>query len=261
MVKFLSQLKLYKIYLVEKLSIDPILYRYFNWSLFMFDGQASVILEQSQLSEEIISRKIIGGRIKRILDMIIAIIAFIIFIPLFVAIPFLIRLSDDGPILFRQTRIGYGGRSFTCLKFRSMVPDANRVLKTLLATDPAARREWEENQKLIDDPRITALGKLLRKSSLDELPQLVNVIMGDMSLVGPRPIVAAEMWRYGDKLGYYLQARPGITGLWQVSGRNDCGYDQRIRMDADYVRNWRLSRDIIILLKTIFVVIKQKGSY
>ena len=121
--------------------------------------------------------------------------------------------------------------------------------------------EWERTQKLTNDPRITAVGKFLRQSSLDELPQLINVIRGDMSLVGPRPVVPSEVGRYGDKLGLYLQARPGITGIWQVSGRNDCGYDQRIEMDANYVRNWRISNDIVILMRTLGAVIARKGSY
>ena len=142
-----------------------------------------------------------------------------------------------------------------------MVPDSDKVLKALLDSNPAARLEWECTQKLVDDPRITAVGKFLRKSSLDELPQLINVIRGDMSLVGPRPIVPSEVTRYGDKLGLYLQARPGITGIWQVSGRNDCGYDKRIEMDANYVRNWRFSGDFVILLRTLGAVLARKGSY
>lgn len=142
-----------------------------------------------------------------------------------------------------------------------MVTDSDKVLKSLLESDPTARAEWERTQKLTNDPRITAVGKFLRQSSLDELPQLINVIRGDMSLVGPRPVVPSEVGRYGEKLGLYLQARPGITGVWQVSGRNDCGYDKRIEMDANYVRNWRISNDIVILMRTLGAVIARKGSY
>jgi len=142
-----------------------------------------------------------------------------------------------------------------------MVLDSDKVLKTLLESDPAARKEWDRTQKLANDPRITPLGKFLRQSSLDELPQLINVIRGDMSLVGPRPIVPSELTRYGDKLSLYLQARPGITGIWQVSGRNDCGYDRRIEMDANYVRNWRFSTDFVILVRTLGAVLAQRGSY
>jgi exopolysaccharide production protein ExoY len=134
-----------------------------------------------------------------------------------------------------------------------MVLDSDKVLKALLESDPSARKEWDRAQKLV--------GKFLRQSSLDELPQLINVIRGDMSLVGPRPIVPSELTRYGDKLSLYLLARPGITGIWQVSGRNDCGYDRRIEMDANYVRNWRFSTDFVILLRTLGAVLAQRGSY
>jgi undecaprenyl-phosphate galactose phosphotransferase len=142
-----------------------------------------------------------------------------------------------------------------------MVLDSDKVLKALLESDPSARKEWDRAQKLANDPRITPVGKFLRQSSLDELPQLINVIRGDMSLVGPRPIVPSELTRYGDKLSLYLLARPGITGIWQVSGRNDCGYDRRIEMDANYVRNWRFSTDFVILLRTLGAVLAQRGSY
>ncbi|HTV31862.1 MAG TPA: sugar transferase [Methylocella sp.] len=216
----------------------------------MYDSQLSIVLEQSRLSPEIT-----GGRLKRIFDIIISVFAFVILIPFFIGVPILIRCVDKGPILFRQTRIGQRGRKFTCLKFRSMGPDADPALKTLPETDTAAPKKWA-TQRLANDPRFTAVDRLLRKSSLDELPQLLNVIRGDMSLVGPRPIAAAELPRYGGKLGPYLQTRPGITGLWQISGRNDCGYEERLALDADYVRNWSMFRDIIILVRTWLVVLK-----
>jgi undecaprenyl-phosphate galactose phosphotransferase len=184
-----------------------------------------------------------------------------VFLPLFAFVTILLKLSDPGPVIFRHVRVGQGGRRFACLKFRSMVADSDKVLKVLLESDPAARMEWERTQKLTNDPRITAVGKFLRQSSLDELPQLINVIWGEMSLVGPRPIVPSELTRYGDKLGLYLLARPGITGIWQVSGRNDCGYDRRIEMDANYVRSWRFSADFAILLRTLGAVLARKGSY
>ncbi len=142
-----------------------------------------------------------------------------------------------------------------------MVVNSDEVLNTLLKCDPKARKEWDCTQKLTNDPRITPIGKYLRQSSLDELPQLINVIRGDMSLVGPRPIVPSEVTRYGDKLGLYLQARPGITGIWQVSGRNDREYDERIEMDASYVREWRFSTDLSILLRTPGAVLARNGSY
>ena len=222
----------------------------------MFDGELSVLFGQSKVAPYTI-----GGKSKRIFDVIIASITLIVFLPLFAFVVLLLKLTDPGPVIFRHMRVGEGGRRFACFKFRSMVLDSDKVLKTLLESDPAARKEWDRTQKLANDPRITPVGKFLRQSSLDELPQLINVIRGDMSLVGPRPIVPSELTRYGDKLSLYLQARPGITGIWQVSGRNDCGYDRRIEMDANYVRNWRFSTDFVILLRTLGAVLAQRGSY
>ena len=222
----------------------------------MFDGELSVLLGQSKVAPYTI-----GGKSKRIFDVIIASITLIVFLPLFAFVVLLLKLTDPGPVIFRHIRVGHGGLRFACFKFRSMVLDSDKVLKTLLESDPAARKEWDRTQKLANDPRITPVGKFLRQSSLDELPQLINVIRGDMSLVGPRPIVPSELTRYGDKLSLYLLARPGITGIWQVSGRNDCGYDRRIEMDANYVRNWRFSTDFVILLRTLGAVLAQRGSY
>jgi Undecaprenyl-phosphate galactose phosphotransferase WbaP len=222
----------------------------------MFDGELSVLLGQSKVAPYTI-----GGKSKRIFDVIIASITLVMFLPLFAFVVLLLKLTDPGPVVFRHIRVGRGGRRFACFKFRSMVLDSDKVLKTLLESDPAARKEWDRTQKLANDPRITPVGKFLRQSSLDELPQLINVIRGDMSLVGPRPIVPSELTRYGDKLSLYLQARPGITGIWQVSGRNDCGYDRRIEMDANYVRNWRFSTDFVILVRTLGAVLAQRGSY
>jgi len=153
------------------------------------------------------------------------------------------------------------GRIFKCLKFRSMRPDADRVLKELLANDPEAQAMWDKDFKLKNDPRITPIGNVLRKTSLDELPQLFNVLKGEMSLVGPRPVVKDELLRYGENATYYLEARPGITGLWQVSGRNDTTYTERVNLDAWYVKNWSLWYDIAILFKTFGVVFRSKGAY
>jgi undecaprenyl-phosphate galactose phosphotransferase len=150
---------------------------------------------------------------------------------------------------------------FGCLKFRSMVPDADEILKRRLDDDPDARTEWEQGFKLKDDPRITPIGAFLRRTSLDELPQLWNVLKGEMSLVGPRPIIEEELERYGDQVGYYLETRPGITGLWQISGRNNTSYDDRVALDSWYVRNWSLWYDLVILVKTINVVVKGQGAY
>ncbi len=222
----------------------------------MFDGELSVRFEQSNTAPYSI-----GGKTKRIFDLVAASIILIVFLPLITFVAVLLKLTDPGPIIFRHMRVGQGGRRFACFKFRSMVTNADQVLKTLLESDSAARAEWERTQKLTNDPRITPLGKFLRQSSLDELPQLINVIRGDMSLVGPRPVVPSELKRYGDKLSLYLRARPGITGIWQVSGRNDCEYDQRVEMDAHYVRNWRFSTDLLILLRTLGAVAARRGSY
>jgi Undecaprenyl-phosphate galactose phosphotransferase WbaP len=169
--------------------------------------------------------------------------------------------ADGGAALFGHTRVGQGGQVFQCLKFRSMVVDAKERLVHLLATSPQARAEWEKDFKLKNDPRINAIGHFLRRTSLDELPQLWNVLRGDMSLVGPRPVVQDELLRYGYDVSYYLQVRPGITGLWQVSGRNDVDYETRVYLDAWYVKNWALWNDIAILFKTVRVVFDRSGAY
>lgn len=168
---------------------------------------------------------------------------------------------DGGKPIYGHERIGRDGRKFKCLKFRSMVVNSQEVLAELLANDPVAREEWDKDFKLKNDPRITKIGSFIRKTSLDELPQLWNVFIGEMSLVGPRPIVEAELERYAGDVDYYLMAKPGMTGLWQVSGRNDIDYDTRVYFDAWYVKNWALWNDIAILFKTINVVLKKDGAY
>ncbi len=167
---------------------------------------------------------------------------------------------DGGTVLYAHRRIGASGRSFPCLKFRSMVPDSEAVLAHLLNTDPGAAAEWAATRKLRDDPRVTWIGRMLRQTSLDELPQLFNVLRLEMSLVGPRPIVQAEVPRYGDDIHHYYAARPGLTGLWQVSGRSDTGYNQRVQLDTWYVKNWSLWHDIAILARTVPAVLKRKGA-
>ena len=180
--------------------------------------------------------------------------------PLLLLIAFLAS-RDGGPALFGHRRIGADGKSFVCWKFRSMVMNADRVLDRLLATDPAARAEWESSCKLKRDPRITPIGKFLRSTSLDELPQLFNVVKGEMSLVGPRPIVKDEVRRYGAAFHHYTRCRPGITGVWQVSGRSDVDYGGRVWLDQQYAQAWSLGTDIKLLWKTIFVVIRRRGAY
>ncbi|WP_419687176.1 undecaprenyl-phosphate galactose phosphotransferase WbaP [Serratia marcescens] len=168
---------------------------------------------------------------------------------------------DGGGSIYGHERIGHEGKKFKCLKFRSMVLNSQEILKEVLENDPAAREEWNRDFKLKNDPRITKIGAFIRKTSLDELPQLWNVFVGEMSLVGPRPVVEDELERYAGDVDYYLMAKPGMTGLWQVSGRNDIDYDTRVYFDAWYVKNWALWNDIVILFKTIGVVLKRDGAY
>ncbi|MCB1884170.1 MAG: undecaprenyl-phosphate galactose phosphotransferase WbaP [Geminicoccaceae bacterium] len=198
--------------------------------------------------------------LKRAFDIVAASAMLVFLAPLLGVIALLVR-SGGAPVVFAHTRVGRHGRLFQCLKFRTMVPDARTVLNRLLASDPEARAEWERSYKLKDDPRITAFGAFLRKTSLDELPQLWNVLRGDMSLVGPRPVVADEIERYGDAKAYYYEVRPGLTGLWQISGRSDLDYDRRISLDTWYVRNWTLWYDVLILFKTLLTVPAKAGAY
>jgi undecaprenyl-phosphate galactose phosphotransferase len=196
---------------------------------------------------------------KSALDISCAGVALVILLPLLAAIAVLIKL-DGGPVLFAHRRIGLGGRPFHCLKFRTMVQDSEAVLARLLAEDADAAQEWAATQKLRNDPRVTMVGRLLRKTSLDELPQLINVMCRDMSLVGPRPIVSREIPRYGEDIAYYYEARPGITGLWQISGRNDTTYAKRVELDRWYVKNWTVSQDLAILARTIPAVVSGRGA-
>jgi undecaprenyl-phosphate galactose phosphotransferase len=168
--------------------------------------------------------------------------------------------SDGGPVLFAHERLGVGGRRFKCLKFRTMVADSSQVLADVLENDPVAAAEWSATQKLRNDPRITPIGRFLRNTSLDEVPQLFNILMGDMSLVGPRPIVEAEVPRYERDISFYYAARPGVTGLWQVSGRSNTTYDQRVRLDVWYVKNWSLWHDVAILMKTVPAILLRRGA-
>ena len=200
-------------------------------------------------------------RLGRAIDMLVALAILVFVAPMMLAIGLLIRRSDPGPVFFGHERVGRDRRRFRCWKFRSMATDAEQRLQDLLARDAQARAEWDRDHKLRDDPRITRLGAFLRKSSLDELPQLFNIIRGEMSLVGPRPIVEAEIPRYGRYFRHYCTVRPGLTGLWQVSGRSDVSYEQRVAMDVTYVRSKCLVLDLQILLKTIPAVLVRKGSY
>ncbi len=198
---------------------------------------------------------------KRAFDILCALAGVLILSPLFLLIIILIKLDSRGPAFFGHKRLGKGGSCFTCYKLRTMRPDAEQVLKELLRRDPEARAQWEKDFKLKNDPRITRIGAFLRKTSLDEIPQLWNVLRGDMSLVGPRPIVADEVQRYGDKARYLFKVPPGITGLWQVSGRNDIDYEERVLLDEYYAKNWSLWLDIEVIIRTFGAVLKKQGAY
>lgn len=199
-------------------------------------------------------------RVKRVFDIAAALSLLLVLSPLLAVLALLVK-HDGGPCMFGHTRVGMHGRTFRCLKFRSMICNADSVLKNLLASDPAARAEWEKDQKLRNDVRVTRFGRFMRRTSLDELPQLWNVLRGDMSLVGPRPVVEKELRRYGDAAVYYLRVLPGITGLWQVSGRNETDYDQRVSLDISYVKNWSFAGDLRILFRTFGVVFGGRGAY
>nr|WP_316045110.1 sugar transferase [Bosea sp. BH3] len=198
--------------------------------------------------------------VKRWLDLALALVLAFALAPLMLLLAALVRGSDGGPALFRQDRIGRGGRLFRCWKFRTMACNAEQALADYIAGNPEAAREWRECQKLTHDPRVTALGAFLRKSSLDELPQLYNILVGEMSFVGPRPIVAAEVERYGDAFQQCFSVPPGLTGLWQISGRSDCSYAHRVALDSRYASEWDLLLDAEIMLKTVPAVLLQKGS-
>lgn len=199
-------------------------------------------------------------RLLRALDIAIALLALVALMPLMVLIAIFICLFDPGPVFYGHTRIGLGGREFQCLKFRSMVVNSQERLRDLLERDPLARQEWELFHKLSRDPRVTMLGRFLRKSSLDELPQLFNVLRGEMSMVGPRPITTDETWRYGRYLPSYVSVKPGLTGLWQVSGRSNTTYRRRVALDVAWSRQISTGLYLGILTRTIPAVLKAEGS-
>lgn len=197
---------------------------------------------------------------KRAMDVVIALLALILVMPLLILSTIAIRMQDGGPAIFASRRIGRDGRSFNCFKFRSMVMDANERLAHLLENDPHARQEWNSNQKLKYDPRITPIGRFLRKTSIDELPQLLNVLKGDMSIVGPRPIVQNEVEKYGHLFSKYASVKPGLTGLWQVHSRSEATYGERVEIDAYYAENWTLTKDLIIMIQTVLAVLFSRGA-
>jgi exopolysaccharide production protein ExoY len=197
---------------------------------------------------------------KRILDVVVASIALIFVLPLLVVVGVLIRLQDGGQAVYSQKRYGRNGRTFKCYKLRSMVANADQRLIEILAQDPEARIEWEQTQKLTHDPRITPLGRFIRKTSIDELPQLFNILKGEMSIVGPRPIVENEITKYGEFYRDYCSVRPGLTGLWQVEGRSDTTYEQRVQLDVKYATTRNFTGDIMIMLRTVPAVLLSRGA-
>jgi len=198
--------------------------------------------------------------VKRLMDIAGALFFFAVFLPLFLFIALGVGLTSKGPIIYSQQRIGLHGRRFRFYKFRSMVQNSDEVFSSFLDSDSEARSQWEQYQKLDRDPRITWFGQFIRRTSLDELPQFWNVLVGDMSLVGPRPCMPSQKGLYGAHWRSYCAVRPGITGLWQVSGRNRLTYEQRVGLDSQYVRNWSLALDVKVLLRTVGVVLTGHGS-
>ena len=199
--------------------------------------------------------------IKYVFDMVLTIVGTICISPLLICIAVWIYKDSPGPVIFKHMRVGKDGKMFPCYKFRSMCVDAKEKLDELLQNDPQAREEWERDFKLKNDPRITKSGAFLRRTSLDELPQIFNVLKGEMSLVGPRPIITDEVIKYGSHIDDYLMVKPGIAGIWQCSGRNDISYEERVQLDSWYVRNWSVWLDITILWKTLKAVLAKKGAY
>lgn len=220
-----------------------------------FAGQAGIASEEGLTDP-------FALRLKRVLDVAIVIASGLCLLPVLAAICALIKIASPGPIFYGHTRIGQGGRRFKAWKFRSMVLNADKVLEEHLKDNPELQAEWDKDQKLRNDPRIIrGVGPVIRKLSLDELPQLWNVLKGEMSLVGPRPIVDNEMEKYGEVFPLYLRVTPGITGLWQISGRNNTTYEERVAYDQYYVRNWSVWSDLYILAATVRTVLLREGAY
>lgn len=200
-------------------------------------------------------------RVKRFLDILICTLAMPVALPLGFILALIILLDSKGAPIYRQQRIGKNGEPFMLYKFRTMIPNADTVLQTYIENDPELAREWQQTQKLKNDPRLTRAGQFLRKTSLDELPQVFNILRGNMTLVGPRPIVENERSKYGRYFEEYCEVRPGLTGLWQTSGRNDTTYSQRVAYDHYYINHWSLALDMWILAKTIPVAFSGRGAY
>lgn len=207
------------------------------------------------------SEEPVGGFAKRALDVTLALLGIVLLLPLILGLIFVLKVKSPGPLLYGHRRIGFAGQEFLCWKFRTMVVDGDAVLERHLKKNPADAMIWREQRKLVNDPRITPIGAILRKLSLDELPQLLNVLKGEMSLVGPRPVVQAELDYYAGSARHYLSVRPGLSGLWQISGRSDTSYAERVRLDRFYVMNWTPWMDLKIIFMTIPAVAMSRGAH
>ena len=220
----------------------------------------------SDIADDVKERSIarlrpVGGGTKRLIDVVLASIGIVTLLPLFSLCVLGILLTSRGSVLFRHRRVGFQGRHFDCLKFRTMAPDASERLNEYLGRNPRAAQEWAESCKLKYDPRVTPLGRVLRRTSLDELPQLFNVLKGEMSIVGPRPVTDEELEKYGVRVSAYLACKPGITGLWQISGRSKASYRERVRLDDTYAKNWSLVLDAKTMLLTLPVLLGSDDAY
>lgn len=222
----------------------------------MFDETIGLVLEESKLKH----KKHFYLIIKRIFDILLSTIGLLILWPLFIIIGILIKIDSKGPIFLRQIRIGKNGKAIKIYKFRSMIDNAEAILDKMMAEDPVIYEEYTINKKLKNDPRVTRVGKIIRKTSIDELPQLINIFKGEMTLVGPRPYLPREKEDMGGYYHFITKMTPGLTGLWQVSGRNDCGFNERLKLDTKYYQVRGIKKDISILLKTVSVVLNTKGA-
>ncbi len=199
--------------------------------------------------------------LKRLMDLSLLLVSAPVTIPLTIFVSILVKLTSKGPIFYGHKRIGRDGKEFKCWKFRSMVIDADKQLEKILAENPEMRAEWEKDRKFTNDPRVTKIGKILRRTSIDEIPQFFNVLIGEMSFIGPRPVTEPELDKYGKKRDFILSVQPGLSGMWQISGRSDTGYEERITLDSYYIQNWSVWLDIWIIIKTVYVVLRGKGAY
>ncbi|MCR4821267.1 MAG: undecaprenyl-phosphate galactose phosphotransferase WbaP [Treponema sp.] len=198
---------------------------------------------------------------KRFIDLFLLLLSSPVLLPVVAIVSLLIKITSPGPVFYGHKRSGKNGKEFKCWKFRSMVIDADKQLEKILAENPEMRAEWEKDRKFTNDPRVTKIGKILRKTSIDELPQFFNVLTGEMSFIGPRPVTAPELEKYGSKAEFILSVKPGLSGMWQISGRSDTGYEERVTLDSYYIQNWSVWLDIWIIIKTVYVVLRGKGAY